>query len=138
MARPILELASRPQPTGRQPDQLSPTKLLGFDTGTVIIHCGPEGTGDVLKSGAVEPKRRVKGTVRVRLKDGVLDPQGQTIRRALTQMGYDWVQEVRTGRTFEIEMEDGDAATAQRRLREISEKLLANPVIETFQVEVRQ
>jgi phosphoribosylformylglycinamidine synthase len=85
----------------------------------------------------VGANQRIKGTVKVRLKDGVLDPQGQTIWRALTQMGYDWVQEVRTGRTFEIEMEAGDEATAQRRLREISEKLLANPVIETFQVEVR-
>jgi phosphoribosylformylglycinamidine synthase len=85
----------------------------------------------------VGTNQRIKGTVKVRLKDGVLDPQGQTIWRALTQMGYDWVQGVRTGRTFEIEMEAGDEATAQRRLREISEKLLANPVIETFQVEVR-
>ena len=79
----------------------------------------------------------MKGTVRVRLKDGVLDPQGQTIMRALLQMGYDWVEGVRTGRTFEIEMAADDMATAQGRLREISERLLANPVIETFQVEVR-
>ena len=79
----------------------------------------------------------VKGTVRVRLKDGVLDPQGQTIMRALLQMGYDWVEGVRTGRTFEIEMAADDMATAQGRLKEISERLLANPVIETFQVEVR-
>jgi phosphoribosylformylglycinamidine synthase len=79
----------------------------------------------------------VKGTVKVRLKDGVLDPQGQTIMRALLQMGYDWVGGVRTGRTFEIEMDADDVATAQGRLKEISERLLANPVIETFQVEVR-
>ena len=79
----------------------------------------------------------VKGTVRVQLKDGVLDPQGQTIQRALLQMGYDWVQGVRTGRTFEIDMEAADEAAAKTRLREISEKLLANPVIESFQVEVR-
>jgi len=79
----------------------------------------------------------VKGTVRVQLKDGVLDPQGQTIQRALLQMGYDWVQGVRTGRMFEIEMEATDEAAAKNRLREISEKLLANPVIESFQVEVR-
>lgn len=79
----------------------------------------------------------VKGTVRVQLKDGVLDPQGQTIQRALLQMGYDWVQGVRTGRMFEIEMEAADEAAAKTRLREISEKLLANPVIESFQVEVR-
>jgi phosphoribosylformylglycinamidine synthase len=79
----------------------------------------------------------VKGTVKVRLKDGVLDPQGQTIMRALLDMGYDWVEDVRTGRTFEIEMTADDQASAQDRLNEISQRLLANPVIESFQVEVQ-
>jgi phosphoribosylformylglycinamidine synthase len=79
----------------------------------------------------------LKGTVKVRLKDGVLDPQGQTIRRALAQMGYDWVRNVRTGRTFEVEIEAEDLLTARGRLEEISSRLLANPVIESFQVEVR-
>jgi phosphoribosylformylglycinamidine synthase len=65
-----------------------------------------------------------------------LDPQGETIQRALLQMGYGWVQNVRTGRTFEIEVEADDETTAHGRLHEISERLLANPVIETFQVEV--
>ncbi|MEW5873630.1 MAG: phosphoribosylformylglycinamidine synthase subunit PurS [Candidatus Zixiibacteriota bacterium] len=80
----------------------------------------------------------VKGTVKVRLKDGVLDPQGVTIQRALQQMGYDWVRGVRTGRTFEIEMEAGSDDALRQRLKEISDRLLANPVIETYQVEVGQ
>ena len=79
---------------------------------------------------------RVKGTVRVHFKDGVLDPQGKTIQTALLQMGYDWVSGVRTGRLFEIEMDIDDESAARERLREISEKLLANPVIESFHVEV--
>lgn len=77
-----------------------------------------------------------KGTVKVRLKDGVLDPQGVTIHRALLQMGYDWVRNVKTGRTFEIEMEAGSEETLRHRLNEISGRLLANPVIETYHVEV--
>ncbi|MBD3297753.1 MAG: phosphoribosylformylglycinamidine synthase subunit PurS [candidate division Zixibacteria bacterium] len=78
----------------------------------------------------------VKGTVRVHFKDGVLDPQGKTIHTALRQMGYDWVSSVRTGRLFEIEIDADDPSRAQDQLREISQKLLANPVIESFHVEV--
>lgn len=79
----------------------------------------------------------ITGTVTVRLKEGVLDPQGQTIRRALEQMGYDGLASVRTGKTFEITMDAPDAMTARTRLSEMSAKLLANPVVETFDVEVR-
>jgi phosphoribosylformylglycinamidine synthase PurS subunit len=78
----------------------------------------------------------VTGTVTVRLKEGVLDPQGQTIRRALEQMGYTELGSVRTGKTFEITMDAPDIATAQTRLQEMSAKLLANPVVEIFAVEV--
>ena len=78
----------------------------------------------------------MKAHVYVTLKASVLDPQGQTIRRALTQMGYDWVRKVRTGRTFEVEIEAEDLLTARGRLEEISSKLLANPVIEESTIEV--
>ena len=78
----------------------------------------------------------VRGTVRVHFKNGVLDPQGKTIHTALRQMGYSGISSVRTGRLFEIELEAADAAKAQDQLREISQKLLANPVIESFHVEV--
>ncbi|MBI3873266.1 MAG: phosphoribosylformylglycinamidine synthase subunit PurS [candidate division Zixibacteria bacterium] len=79
----------------------------------------------------------VTGTVTVRLKPGVLDPQGQAIRRALEQMGFESVHNVRTGRTFEIQLDAPDPASAHGRLTEMSQKLLANPVVETFSVEVK-
>jgi phosphoribosylformylglycinamidine synthase PurS subunit len=79
----------------------------------------------------------ITGTVTVRLKEGVLDPQGQTIHRALEQMGYDGLAGVRTGKTFEIRLDAPDVETARSRLQEMSARLLANPVVETFAVEVR-
>lgn len=78
----------------------------------------------------------VTGKVTVRLKEGVLDPQGQTIQRALQQMGYTGIDQVRAGKTFEIKLRADSSAAAQAQLKEMSEKLLANPVIETFHVEV--
>jgi len=75
-----------------------------------------------------------KAVVHVRLKDGVLDPQGVTIQKALTQMGYDDVLSVRCGRFFEMEIK-ADAAEIDRKIDEICSRLLANPVIEDFQVE---
>jgi phosphoribosylformylglycinamidine synthase len=79
-----------------------------------------------------ENKRAV---VHVRLKEGVLDPQGVTIRKALNQMGYDDVLSVRTGRFFELEV-DGGAAEIDRKIDEVCSKLLANPVIESYTVEM--
>ena len=79
----------------------------------------------------------VIGTVTVRLKEGVLDPQGVTIRRALEQMGYAGIENVRAGKTFEIRLEAPTTEAAKAQLKDMSEKLLANPVIETFDVEVQ-
>lgn len=75
-----------------------------------------------------------KAVVHVRLKDGVLDPQGVTIQKALVQMGYEDVLSVRSGRFFEMEIK-ADAADIDRKIDEICSRLLANPVIEDFQVE---
>lgn len=72
-------------------------------------------------------------TVYVRLKDGVLDPQGVTIQKALSQMGYDDFLSVRTGKFFELEV-SGSAADIDRKIDEVCAKLLTNPVIETFEV----
>lgn len=72
-------------------------------------------------------------TVFVRLKDGVLDPQGVTIQKALAQMGYDDFLSVRTGRFFELEV-DGEAGEIDRKIDEVCSKLLANPVIESYEV----
>ncbi len=75
-----------------------------------------------------------KAIVYVRLKDGVLDPQGVTIHKALVQMGYDDFVSVRSGRFFELEVVGG-AADIEDKIEEVCSKLLANPVIENFQVE---
>jgi len=74
-----------------------------------------------------------KTTVFVRLKDGVLDPQGVTIQKALTQMGYEEFVSVRTGRFFELEV-SAEAADMERKIDEVCAKLLANPVIESYEV----
>ncbi len=75
-----------------------------------------------------------KATVYVRLKEGVLDPQGVTIQRAISNMGYDMVSSVRSGRFFELEV-DAEDGNVEARIEEICSKLLANPVIENYQVE---
>ncbi|MFH1373480.1 MAG: phosphoribosylformylglycinamidine synthase subunit PurS [bacterium] len=75
-----------------------------------------------------------KAVVYVRLKDGVLDPQGQTIHKALTQMGYEDFLAVRSGRFFELEIK-GDAAHIDQQIEDICSKLLTNPVIEKYTVE---
>jgi len=75
-----------------------------------------------------------KKTVYVRLKEGVLDPQGVTIHKSLQQMGYDDFISVKFGKFFELEIK-GDANDIDRKIAEVSEKLLSNPVIENFTVE---
>lgn len=75
-----------------------------------------------------------KATVYVKLKDGVLDPEGKTIQKALSQMGYSEFLSVRTGRFFELEIE-ANGPDMDSRIDEVCSKLLANPVIENYKVE---
>lgn len=72
----------------------------------------------------------------VSLKNGVLDPQGQTIKRALDDLGYQGIQDVRSGKFYQIRLDLLPPAEARKVISEISSKLLANPVIETFQIQV--
>ena len=74
----------------------------------------------------------MKARVLIRPKEGILDPQGQTVARALPALGFDGVSDVRVGRLVELELADGDAA----RVAEMCEKLLANPLIEDYEVEL--
>jgi len=80
-------------------------------------------------------KKSYRATVYVRLKEGVLDPQGTTIKRALGDMGYNGVEEIRSGKFFEISFLSANRKEALKLVNEISDKLLANPVIEDFKVE---
>lgn len=68
----------------------------------------------------------------VSLKNGVLDPQGQTVRHALHVLGYHQIKDIRQGKVFEIELEGIDRETASKLIPEIADKVLANPIIETF------
>ena len=68
----------------------------------------------------------------VHLKDGVRDPAGEAVERVLRQMGFD-VRELRIGRHITLEVSGGDPETVGRHM---AERLLANPVLETFRVEV--
>ena len=78
----------------------------------------------------------MRARVHVRLKDGVLDPQGAAIGRALGQLGFEGVGEVRQGKLIELQIEDTDRAQAEARVRAMCERLLANPVIETYTIAI--
>ena len=78
----------------------------------------------------------MKARVQVTLKSGVLDPQGEAVRHALGSLGFEGVGEVRMGKVIELELDDADAAAARARVREMCEKLLANTVIEDYEVEI--
>jgi len=75
----------------------------------------------------------VRVTVTVRPREGILDPQGEALRRSLTRLGYD-VTDVRAGKVFDLELEASDEADARRIADEISERVLSNPLIEDYQV----
>jgi phosphoribosylformylglycinamidine synthase len=76
----------------------------------------------------------VKALVHVTLKPDVLDPQGKAIQKASASLGYDAIQSVRQGKLFEVELDASDAAAAQELVAELCKKLLANPVIEDFEI----
>ena len=78
----------------------------------------------------------MKARVTVTLKSGVLDPQGKAIEGALKALGIAGVASVRQGKVFDIELQDDDARRAEDALKEAAEKLLANPIIENYRIEV--
>ncbi|HEU4344990.1 MAG TPA: phosphoribosylformylglycinamidine synthase subunit PurS [Candidatus Binatia bacterium] len=73
----------------------------------------------------------------VSLKSGVLDPQGKAIERSLHSLGYIEVQDVRAGKYLELNVEASSRAAVEARIREMCDKLLANPVIEDYQFEIQ-
>jgi len=78
----------------------------------------------------------MKARVHVMLKDGVLDPQGEAVRHALEQLGFDMVEGVRQGKVIELDLAETDPDTARATVTEMCEKLLANTVIESYSVEL--
>jgi phosphoribosylformylglycinamidine synthase len=78
----------------------------------------------------------MKAKVFVTLKKSVFDPQGQTIADALHSLGYDGVTDVRQGKYFEVEVAASTPQQARALASEVADKVLANPVIESYRVEV--
>ena len=76
----------------------------------------------------------MKAIVTVTLKPDVLDPQGQAIQKACASLGHEGIRDVRQGKIFEIELEAADPGAAERVVQEVAEKLLSNPVIETYRI----
>jgi phosphoribosylformylglycinamidine synthase len=77
----------------------------------------------------------VKATVLVRPKPGILDPQGDAVGSALGQLGFE-VQDARVGKVIDLEVEAADEATARAEVEQMCERLLANPLIESYEVEI--
>ncbi len=79
----------------------------------------------------------MKARVFVTLKNGVLDPQGKAIANALHGLGFGAVGDVRAGKVIDIELAESDEAKARASLKDMCEKLLANTVIEKYEIELR-
>jgi phosphoribosylformylglycinamidine synthase PurS subunit len=78
----------------------------------------------------------MKARVAVRLRPDVLDPQGKAISQALTTLGFYGVGNVRQGKLIEIELENVDPSAAEAQVKAMCERLLANPVIEDYEIEI--
>jgi len=79
---------------------------------------------------------RFAAKVEVQLRAGIADPEGATIERALPALGFDGVNHVRAGRSFSFEVDAPDEGTARRKASELTDRLLANPVIEESRLEL--
>jgi phosphoribosylformylglycinamidine synthase len=78
----------------------------------------------------------MRAKIFISFKNGVLDPQGKAVERSLHTLGYQEVRDVRMGKYLEIELEAASSEAAEARLREMCDKLLANPVIEDYRFEI--
>ena len=79
----------------------------------------------------------MKATVLVRPKPGILDPQGQAVESSLRHLGFA-VAEARIGKLVELEVDADDEAEARTQLERMCEQLLANPLIESYEIEISQ
>jgi len=78
----------------------------------------------------------MKAIVNVYLKEGVLDPQGKAVHHALGSLGFDNVTDVRIGKQIVLQLEENDREKAMKELEEMAETLLANTVIEDYDIEI--
>jgi phosphoribosylformylglycinamidine synthase subunit PurS len=77
----------------------------------------------------------VKATVVVRPKQGILDPEGQAVELSLRQLGFS-VEEARVGRVVDLDVKASDVAAARAEVERMCEQLLANPLIESYEIEL--
>ena len=77
----------------------------------------------------------MKATVLVRPKPGILDPQGEAVESSLRQLGFA-VADARIGRVVDLEVEASDAAAARAEVERMCQQLLANPLIESYEIEL--
>jgi phosphoribosylformylglycinamidine synthase PurS subunit len=80
----------------------------------------------------------MKATIHITLKNGVLDPQGKAIENALGSLGFGGVDEVRQGKLIEVNLSEDDAEKARATLTDMCEKLLANTVIENYDIHLSE
>lgn len=78
----------------------------------------------------------MKAKIYVTLKSGVLDPQGKAIEGALKGLGFEGASNVRQGKVIELTLPDGDEASAKARIEDMCKRLLANPVMENYSIEL--
>ena len=78
----------------------------------------------------------MRARVFVTLKPSVFDPQGTTVAEALHALGYASVRDVRQGKYFELDLATAEVARARALATEVADKLLANPVIESYRIEI--
>jgi phosphoribosylformylglycinamidine synthase PurS subunit len=78
----------------------------------------------------------MKARVSIRLRPDVLDPQGKAIGQALVTLGFSSVNNVRQGKLIELDVEASDVGSAEQQVQAMCEKLLANPVIEDYDIEI--
>ena len=79
----------------------------------------------------------MRAKVVVTLKAGLLDAQGKTVKQALASLGFKGVKDVRIGKYVELELHGAGAASAKKDVERMCQKLLANPVVETYRIDVK-
>jgi phosphoribosylformylglycinamidine synthase PurS subunit len=79
-----------------------------------------------------------RARVQVSLRPSVLDPAGEATRAAASRLGVEGIQRLRIGKAIEVELEAPDRATAQQRMERLSDRLLANPVIEDWSLDLAE
>ena len=78
----------------------------------------------------------MRAVVRIMPQSGIRDPQGEAIGHALRRLGFDDVNRVRQGKLLEVDLQEADPATARARVDAMCRRLLANPVIEEYEIEI--